>query len=124
MLKRIDSPDGVVALEVVGRLQNEDYETMVIPAIDDQLGLPGRLRFVFVLAEDADAPDEGALLDDAVVHLSSALHRDTTRWRRCAIVADPEWLQLGNSLLRWMLPGEVELYEPSAVGAAMAWAAA
>jgi hypothetical protein len=39
-------------------------------------------------------------------------------------VADPEWLQLGNSMLRWMLPGEVELYEPSAVDAAMAWAAA
>ena len=123
MLKRIDSPDCVVALEVVGRLENIDYEDVVIPAIDDRLDRPGELRFVFVLAEEAERPDEGALLDAAVVHLSEVLHRETSRWRRCAIVADPEWLQQGNSMLRWMLPGEVELYAPSAVDAAMAWAA-
>lgn len=44
MLKTLDSPDNVLAVEVVGKLEKEDYETVVGPALRKMIDGPGEIR--------------------------------------------------------------------------------
>ena len=40
------------------------------------------------------------------------------------MVTDESWLRHAISMFRFMMPGDVECFEPAAVEAAIAWAAA
>ena len=52
MLERIDSPDTVLAVEVVGKLEKEDYQRVLVPGLRALLDGPGEIRCVFVFGDN------------------------------------------------------------------------
>ncbi len=44
MLEKIDSPEGVVALKAVGKLEKKDYDSVLLPALRAMIDGPGEIR--------------------------------------------------------------------------------
>ena len=124
MLEKLDSPDSVLAVEVVGKLEKADYETVILPAIDAQIEGAGEIRSVWVFGEKYQGLTAGAVASDAKLYLGELVHRDLSKWKRCAVVTDKDWLRHSIQIFRFMIPGEVELFDLTQRQAAIDWAAA
>ena len=124
MLEKLESPDSVFAVEVVGKLEKSDYETMLRPAIDAQIMGAGEIRCVWVFGEKYQGLTAGAVGSDAGLFLGELVHRDLSKWKRCAVVTDKDWSRHSIQIFRFMIPGEVELFDVNQTQAAVDWAAA
>ena len=124
MLQELDSPDTVCALEVVGKLEKADYDSVLLPALRRQIDGPGEIRIVFVFGERYEGLTIGGNLADAKLYVGELFHHELSKWKRCAVVTDESWLRHAISMFRFMMPGDVECFVPSDLEAAIAWAAA
>jgi hypothetical protein len=113
----------VLAVEVVGKLGKEDYETVLRPALRAMIDGPGEIRCVFVFGDAYTGLTVGGTVEDATLYLGELVHRELSKWKRCAVVTNLDWLRHSIALFRWMMPGEVECYAPTELQAAIAWAA-
>jgi hypothetical protein len=119
MMELIDSPANVLAVRAAGRLEKSDYTTVLEPAVARLLDATGELRAVIVVGSDFEGATVGAGLEDTKFgfeHLS--------KWKRCAVVTDKDWLHHGVAFFGWMIPGDVKLFAESDVAGAIEWAAA
>jgi hypothetical protein len=123
MYEILDSPDNVFAIEVVGKLEKDDYEKVFVPAVQKMIDGPGEIRAVFVFGDRYEGFTVGATWADLKLYVGELLHRELSKWKRCAIVTDLDWLRHSIAMFHWMMPGEVEVFEPSKVQEAIAWAA-
>jgi hypothetical protein len=109
---------------VVGKLEKGDYRTVLVPGLDELLDRHGEIRCVFVIADAYTGLTAGGTVEDSKLYLSELVHRGLSKWKRCAVVTTHDWLRHTISVFRFMMPGEVECFEPSQVRAAVDWAAA
>jgi hypothetical protein len=123
MLRKIDSPDTVLAVEVVGRLQKDDYTNVLDPGLQALLNAHGAIRCVFVFGDEYTGLTVGGTIEDSKLYLGELVHRDLSKWRRCGVVTSHDWLRHAITVFRFMMPGEVECFEPSEVRLAVDWAA-
>ena len=49
-----DMPVGVLGLEAVNNVEKEDYETVLLPAVDAAIAEHGKVRLVYVLGPEFD----------------------------------------------------------------------
>ena len=47
-----------------------------------------------------------------------------TKWKRCAVVSDKDWVKHGIALFGWTMPGDVKVFAESDTDQAIEWAAA
>ena len=123
MLAKLKSPENVLALEIVGKFEKSDYESVFVPALEELYDASGEYRVVFVFGERYEGISGGATWEDMKFGVGEAVHREYSRWKRCAVVTKEPWLRHSIALFRWMIPGEVEVFEPSEVDKAIAWSA-
>jgi SpoIIAA-like len=124
MLETIESPENVVALKVVGKLHKDDYDSVLLPALRRMIDGPGEVRLVLVLAEEFEGLTVGGTTADAGLYVNELFHGELSKWKRCAVVTDRDWLRNSIAMFRWMMPGAVEVFEPSRLEQAIAWTAA
>ena len=123
MLTRIDGPDTVLAVEIVGKLEKEDYRTVLVPGLQALLDQHGAIRAVFVFGDAYEGLTAGGMLEDTKLEISELVHRDLSKWQRCAVVTSLDWLRHAVTVFRFMMPGEVECFEPTEERRAVDWAA-
>ena len=124
MLEKLESPDSVLAVEVVGKLEKADYERVLVPALDAQIKGAAEIRCVWVFGDKYEGLTAGAVASDAGLYLGELVRRDLSKWKRCAVVTDKDWLRHSIQIFRFMIPGEVELFDVTQTQAAIDWAAA
>ena len=124
MLKKLGSPDTVLAVEVVGKLEKDDYRTVLVPGLNGLLERHGAIRCVFVFGDEYTGLTVGGSIEDSKLYLAELVHHALSKWKRCAVVTTHDWLRHAISVFRFMMPGEVECFGPSEVQAAIDWAAA
>ena len=83
-----DFPDNVIAIACHGHVTKADYETVLIPDLEDKLGRHERVRIYCEIAPDYVGLDPGAVWEDTKVGFSHL--RD---WDRAAMVTDVEWMR-------------------------------
>ena len=123
MYEILDSPENVFAIEVVGKLEKDDYEKVLVPAVQKMIDGPGEIRAVFVFGDRYEGLTAGATWADLKLYVGELLHRELSKWKRCAIVTELDWLRHSIAMFHWMMPGEVEVFVPSKVQEAIAWTA-
>lgn len=123
MIRVLDSPDGVLAVEVVGMLEKNDYDTVILPGLAALIDGGGEIRFVVLFGETFEGLATSGTVADAHLYVDEIVHGDLSKWRRCAVVTDIHWLRHSVALFRWMMPGEVATFDAAEVAAAIAWAA-
>ena len=111
-------PDNVIGFEATGKVTDDDYEDVLVPAIRNIRDAHLKIRLIYVLGEDFEGWSPGAMWEDAKVGLG-----DPRSWEKIAIVSDKDWLRHSVKALGWMMPGEVRVFALDELTAARDWAA-
>jgi SpoIIAA-like len=120
MLERIEGlPDTVLRFEAKGELTGDDYNTILIPAVDQALARHDKLRLLYVLGEEFSGITGGAIWGDTRVGFSHV-----TRWEKIAVVTDKDWLRHSVDIFGYLIPGEVKGFTTSELPDARAWVVA
>lgn len=77
-----------------------------------------------MFAAEFEGLTAGGTAADTPLFVGEIFHRELSKWKRCAVVTDRDWLRHSIAMFRWMMPGEVEVYDPAQLDEAVAWAAA
>ena len=113
-----DLPEGVVGVEADGKVTAEDYERVLVPAVEAARAKAGdgRIRLLYVLGHEVPDYTAGAAWEDAKLglgHLRS--------WERIAIVGDADWLRRAVGGLGWLMPGEIKVFGVDELDSAHEW---
>jgi SpoIIAA-like len=113
-----DLPPDVVGVEAHGKVTAEDYERVLVPAVDAVSARAGGggVRLLYVLGHEVPDYTAGAAWEDAKLglgHLRS--------WERIAIVGDADWLRHAVHGLGWLMPGEIKVFALEELDIAREW---
>ena len=114
-----DLPGNVLGFRATGRVTAEDYETILIPAVEERLQTQPQLRFLYVLGEGFEGFDARAMWDDAKVGL---LHLGA--WERIAVATDASAIGLLTRAFGFLMPCPVRVFAASEEAEARAWVSA
>ena len=118
MIKVIeDMPPGTIGLEAIGRVTDEDYERVLVPAVSAALERKD-VRLLYVLGDEFDSYSAGAVWADTKLwagHLTS--------WQKVTIVSDADWLENAVKAFGWLMPGEVKVFDDDDLDDAKEWLA-
>ncbi len=109
-------PDTVLAVACRGKLTRQDYEAVLIPAVEASLKRHDKLGIYYEVGADFAGVEVGAVLDDIKVgmgHLS--------RWERVALVSDVEWIRHMAMAFAFLMPCPIKAFHASEAAAARAW---
>lgn len=106
MLKRIiDLPDDVLGVEASGEVTAEDYQTVLVPELEDKLQKIKKVRLLYVLGETFEGFTRAAVWQDTKVGLTHL-----TRFDRIAVVSDVDWIRNSIKVFGFAMPGEVRVF--------------
>jgi hypothetical protein len=111
-----DLPDNVIGVEGVGKVSAEDYENVLIPAVESALRTHDRVRLLYVLGERFDGISGAATREDAklgIEHLRG--------WELMAVVTDVEWISHALKAVGWIIPAKIRVFPTSELAAARDW---
>ncbi len=112
-------PDHVVGISASGQVDANDYETVLIPAIESALGKHGRVRVLYFLSPEFTGFTSGAMWDDLKLGLGHM-----KAWERIAVVTDVGWVANGLRMFGFAMPCPVKVFPTSALAEAEEWIAA
>ena len=112
-------PETVLGVEATGKVTDDDYEQVLVPAVHALRAKHERIRFIYVVGKDFDGWSTGAMWEDAKLGL-----KDPRAWEKVAVVSDKDWLKHTVKAFGWMIPGEVRSFGLDKLDEAKRWAAA
>ena len=117
MLETIpDLPDYVVGLKATGKVEANDYRSVLMPAVEARLERQPRVRLLYVLGDGFDGFTGGAAWEDAKVGMTHFTH-----FERVAVVTDDDLIEGLVKAFGFVLPGEVRLYDTGELEDAREW---
>lgn len=111
-----DTPDNVVIATARGRVDPEDYEGVLLPAVSAAWATGRAVRLLYVLAEDFEKYDIHAALEDARL----GLHH-WYEFERIGLVSDHESYRLMMGALGFLMPGQAKVFHLGELDLAKAW---
>jgi stage II sporulation SpoAA-like protein len=109
-------PENVLGLRVSGHVTREDYQRVVIPAVDAALKREQKVNIYVQVDNDFSGLELGALWDDLKVGLGHL-----RQWERIAVVTDLEWIGNALKVFGFLKPGEVQVFPLGDADRARAW---
>jgi hypothetical protein len=107
-----DLPRNVVGISVKGRVTREEFHQILAPAIAKSLRWRDKIRLYYELG--SRFPGSG--WDDLDLGFEHA-----TCCERIAIVTDIAWVRLTVKAIRFLIPGEIRVFDTSEAEGARAW---
>jgi hypothetical protein len=111
-----DVPANIVAFRVTGKVEKEDFQQIVMPAVDDVVERTGELNFVLVMDTALKNFTAGAWLQDIVLGI-----KKLTKWNRVAVVTHSEGIIKFTHAFSVIAPGEYRGYLPEEYELAVSW---
>jgi hypothetical protein len=117
MLKLIDGlPDNVIGVRAIGEVEDDDYEEVLVPAIEDRLSRHDKVRLLYVLGDEFTGYEGDAMWEDVKLGLKTFNSYD-----RLAIVTDATWVRRSVKAFGWLIPGEVQVFHSESLDDAKGW---
>jgi hypothetical protein len=113
-----DMPSGVLGLEAVDDVEKEDYENVIVPAINEAIARHGKVRLVYVLGPRFDDYEAEAVWEDVKLGM-----RRPASFERIAIVTNARWAGPAVKIFSILWPGQARAFPLSELEAAKRWAA-
>ena len=95
-------PDHVIGIRITDKLRAEDYETQLIPLVNEKLKHHHKLDLLCRVEGEWKGMEAGAVWQDLRLGLGRIGH-----WARMAIVSDIKWMENAIRLFRVFSPGEL-----------------
>ena len=111
-----DMPEDVVAVSATGTITAEDYERVLIPAVDQAHQKFQKLKFLYYIGDEYTGFTAHAMWDDAKVGLKHLRH-----FSKVAVVSDSEFVRGAMKVVAFMMPYEVKLFSNAELDAATQW---
>jgi SpoIIAA-like len=109
-------PDNVAALACHGHVTKADYETVLIPDINERLTRHKKLRVYYEIAPDFVGVDPGAVWDDTKLGLSHFLSGE-----RLAVVTDVDWIKHSVKFFGFLMPAQLRTFPTTEADTARKW---
>lgn len=109
-------PNNILAVTAHGTVTAQDYENVLLPAVEEALKQHRKIRFLFRTGKDFSGYTAGAMWDDAklgVQHL--------TAFEKIAVVSNVPWLVQTVSVFRFFIPCPVKVFSSENLPEAEAW---
>jgi hypothetical protein len=111
-------PAGVVGLEAIDDVEEEDYRDVVVPAVEAAIAEHGKVRLVYVLGHEFDEYEGDAVWEDLKLGV-----RHPASFERIAVVTDARWAGPTIRLFSVLWPGQARAFPLAALEDAKRWAA-
>jgi SpoIIAA-like len=109
-------PQATVAVACEGHVTRQDYETVLIPRVNETLARNGKVRLYYEIGPSFSAIDPDAAWEDLKIGLEHL-----SRWERMAVVTDVRWIRLTLGAFRFLMPGKLRVFEVARAAQARAW---
>lgn len=117
MLRTIEGlPPKVIGVLAEGEVTRSDYETVLLPPLQEAYRKGNRIRFLYQTSPGFSGYTVGAMVEDMRVGL-----KYLRLFERCAIVTDVEWIQRGARLFGSLMPCPVKMFPSQGLKEAVAW---
>jgi hypothetical protein len=117
MIRKIDGmPDDIIAVEAAGKVSAEDYESMMIPAVEAATQGDNKARMLLVFGAEFEGYEAEAGLDDARM----GLHH-WGDFERIAFVSDHGAQRTAVKGFGFLMPGLVKVFSLSELDEAKSW---
>ena len=117
MIEQIpDLPDNTLGFTATGRVTANDYESIIIPAVNEHFSRQRKVRFLYHLGEAFTGFEAAAMWDDAKLGLAHL-----AGWERLALVTDVEWIRAALKVFALAIPGHVRVFHNRELGDAKRW---
>src|SRR5512145_353358 len=113
-----DMPEGVLGLSAIDDVEKEDYENVIVPAVNQAIAQHGKVRLVYVLGPKFDEYEGEAVWEDLKLGV-----RNPTSFERMAIVTDARWAGPAVKIFSILWPGQARAFPLSELESAKRWAA-
>ncbi len=111
-----DFPDNVAAFACHGQVTKADYETVLIPDINERLSHHKKVCIYYEVPSDFTGFDAGAVWDDTKVGFSHFLS-----WERLALVTDVDWIKHSFKFFGFLMPAQLRTFPTAEAGKAREW---
>lgn len=111
-----DFPDSGIGVRAAGKVSRQDYEDVVVPAIEHMIESSGKINFLLLLDTPLSNYSVGADFKDILIGLQYYKH-----WRKIAIVSDEEYVRKFVVGINYPLPGETKAFTVSELEEAKSW---
>lgn len=109
-------PDNVIAVICQGHVTRADYETVLIPRVEQALEQYEKVRLYYQIDTDFSGFDPGAMWADTKVGMAH-LHR----WERMAVVTDVDWIKNAMKYFGFLFPVEMKTFPIAEIPMARDW---
>ena len=111
-----DLPANVLGVSAEGKITGTDYETALIPALEEKLKTNKKVRMLYQLGTDFTGFEMSAMLDDAKVGL-----KHISDWDRIALVSDHETINSFAKLFGHLVTCELRIFKNDELEVANSW---
>lgn len=117
MVEKISGlPDNVLGFTAKGSVTAEDYESVIVPAVEAMFASQSKVRFLYHLGSDFSGFEAAAVWDDTKLGL-----KHFSGWERMAVVSDVEWIRAAVKVFGLAIPGHVRVFHDRELAEAMRW---
>ena len=113
-----DLPENVIGFHATGKVNKEDYEKILIPAVDTQAKKFNKINFLLWVDTDVSNYTFGAWVDDALVGLKHLTH-----WHKVAIVSSSDTIKKITDIFGHLVPGVYKGFLTGELEGAKEWVA-
>jgi hypothetical protein len=111
-----DLPDNVLGFTAKGTVTANDYESVIIPAVEALFSRRSKVRFLYHLGEDFSGFEAAAIWDDTKLGL-----KHLAGWERMAVVSDVDWIRAAIKIFGLAIPGHVRVFHNRELAQATRW---
>lgn len=111
-----DLPANVLGFTAKGTVTADDYESVIIPAVEALFARQKKIRFLYHLGEAFSGFEAAAAWDDAKLGL-----KHLGGWERLAVVTDVEWVRAAVKVFGLAIPGEIRVFHDRELAEARRW---
>lgn len=112
-------PDNVLGIKAIGEVEDDDYDDVLVPAIEDRLGRHDKIRLLYVLGPEFESYEAGAVWEDAKLGMKTF-----TSYERIAVVTGSSLIRRSIKAVGWLMPGEVRSFTDDELDEATTWISA
>ncbi|BAV06228.1 SpoIIAA-like [Filimonas lacunae] len=113
-----DVPGNVAGFRAVGEVTKDDFQTTVLPKVDEVVISTGELNYLMIIDTPLSNWTYGAWVQDALLGI-----QEITKWNRAAIVTDSEALNQFTDIFSILVPGTFRGFLPEQLPEAVEWVA-
>ena len=110
-------PENTVGVSLKGTVESQDYEKVLIPALEAARAKHDKVNIVAVIGPEFDKYSGGGLWDDTKFGM-----RNLTGWGQVALVSDRDWVHHLSGVGKLFFGKRLRMFPMADIEQAKAWA--